>query len=44
MVTSVIPTGAERGNSIGLGTIPTELGNMKSWKYIVFGKNVSIII
>jgi len=21
------------------GTIPTELGNMRSWKYVVFGKN-----
>ena len=25
-----------------VGTIPTELGNLKAWKYVVFGKSINL--
>jgi len=43
-VTETISTELGKADYIvGPGTIPTELGNLRSWKYVVFGKKVFII-
>ena len=29
-------------NKKKIGTIPTELGNLKNWKFVIFGKQIGI--
>ena len=45
MIGGIIVAGKQNTNkktSAAAGTIPTELGNLKAWKYVVFGKQIDI--
>ena len=34
--------GTNKKRTATVGTIPTELGNLKAWKYVVFGKSIDL--
>ena len=44
MIGGISVTGKQGANSKTAvsGTIPTELGNLKAWKYVIFGKSINL--